>query len=171
MRPSLQLALKDISVCDENKRNTIIKELEALHTAQCPHLVGFFGAFYSDGNVSLALEYMEGGSLKDIYEMVGPIDEAVLALITYQVLLGLRYLHKDRHVIHRDIKPSNVLMNKHGEFKITDFGVSAELDHTFEQCATFVGTMTYMSVSKENVVVVICAAWIDRIHPLCSLKD
>ncbi len=142
------VAMKDISVFDAEKRKQIIKELEALYSANCPHLVGFYGAFYNEGSISIALEYMEGGSLADISRLFGKIPESVLSCVTFQVLLGLKYLHKDRHLVHRDMKPSNILMNRNGEFKITDFGVSAELDNTMEECATFVGTVTYMSPER-----------------------
>jgi serine/threonine protein kinase len=100
------LALKDISVFDAEKRKQIIKELQTLYSSSCPYLVGFYGAFYSDGSISIALEYMEGGSLADVYKLFGKIPEGVLSKITHQVLLGLYYLHKDRHVVHRDLKPS-----------------------------------------------------------------
>lgn len=142
------VAMKDISVFDAEKRKQIIKELEALYSSNCSQLVGFYGAFYNEGSISIALEYMEGGSMADITKVFGKIPEAVLSFITYQVLLGLKYLHKDRHLVHRDLKPSNILMNRNGEFKITDFGVSAELDNTMEECATFVGTVTYMSPER-----------------------
>lgn len=144
------LALKDISVSDPNKRNQIIKELETLYASTSPYLVGFYGAFYNDGNISIALELMEGGSLKDIYQCTTKIPVDILSIITNQVLQGLKYLHKDRHMIHRDIKPSNILMNGNGDFKLTDFGISAALENTMEQCATFVGTVTYMSVRNTS---------------------
>lgn len=63
-----------------------------------------------------------------------------------QVLEGLLYLHHERHVIHRDIKPSNLLVNRKGEVKITDFGVSAVLASSMGQRDTFVGTYNYMAV-------------------------
>ncbi|KAL0482760.1 mitogen-activated protein kinase kinase [Acrasis kona] len=142
------LALKDISVFDAEKRKQIIKELQTLYSSSCPYLVAFYGAFYSDGSISIALEYMEGGSLADVCRLSGSIPEGILSKIFYQVLQGLRYLHKDKHVVHRDLKPSNILMNESGEFKITDFGVSAEVDNTQGECATFVGTCTYMSPER-----------------------
>lgn len=43
---------------------------------------------------------------------------------------GLHFLHAHRHLVHRDIKPANLLINLNGEPKITDFGISAGLDHS-----------------------------------------
>ncbi|KAK6123480.1 hypothetical protein DH2020_042769 [Rehmannia glutinosa] len=61
---------------------------------------------------------------------------------------GLSYLHGVRHLVHRDIKPANLLVNLKGEPKITDFGISAGLEDSMAMCATFVGTVTYMSPER-----------------------
>ena len=51
-------------------------------------------------------------------------------------------------VIHRDIKPSNILVNSEGNVKISDFGVSAKIEHTLDFRDSWVGTMLYMSVGN-----------------------
>lgn len=78
------------------------------------------------------------------------------------MLKGLSYLHHERHIIHRDLKPSNLLINHRGEVKITDFGVSAIMENTYQEANTFVGTYNYMSVSinSQNI-------WINTIFWLC----
>ncbi|KAH6795207.1 mitogen-activated protein kinase kinase 3 [Perilla frutescens var. hirtella] len=58
-----------------------------------------------------------------------------------------------RHLVYRDIKPANLLVNLKGETKIKDFGISAALEDSMAMCATFVGTVTYMSperIRNEN---------------------
>lgn len=82
-KTGVAFALKDISVIDIHKRDQIVKELQALLTARNPWLVGFYGAFYSEGCISLALEYMDGGSLADILAEMGSIPEPVLAIVIY----------------------------------------------------------------------------------------
>jgi serine/threonine protein kinase len=67
--------------------------------------------------------------------------------MTVQILKGLEYLHKTMKVIHRDIKPSNILINKKGQVKIADFGVSGKMENTFDCMSSWVGTVLYMSVS------------------------
>lgn len=66
-----------------------------------------------------------------------------------QALRGFKDLHTHRPnpVIHRDIKPSNLLVNRAGELKISDFGVSRVLEDSNDVGRTFAGTFTYMSVS------------------------
>ena len=67
-----------------------------------------------------------------------------MGLITAQILKGLEYLHK-AHRIHRDLKPSNILLNKRGEVKIADFGVSGMIENSLQPKHTWVGTAAYMS--------------------------
>lgn len=142
-----KLALKVINLFERNKREQLIREIITLYDAQCPSLITFYGAFHREGSITIALEYMDGGSLANVLDQVGPIPEYVLASIAFQVLWGLAYLHHEKRV-HRDLKPSNLLINSKGEVKVTDFGVSAELVNSIAQCGTFVGTYKYMSPER-----------------------
>mmetsp|Transcript_11821 Transcript_11821/g.11464 ORF Transcript_11821/g.11464 Transcript_11821/m.11464 type:complete len:343 (-) Transcript_11821:432-1460(-) len=141
------LALKIINLFDKSKREQLIREIITLYDAQCPNLITFYGAFYREGSITIALEYMDGGSLANVLNQVGPIPERVLASMAYQILWGLAYLKHDKRV-HRDVKPSNLLINSKGEVKVTDFGVSAELQSSLAMCGTFVGTFKYMSPER-----------------------
>lgn len=129
-------------------RKNIIQELRTLHQSSCPHIVPYHGAFFSDGSISIILDYMDGGSLADVTQALGVIPETQLAGLAKQVLQGLTYLHKDIHIIHRDVKPSNLLVNRKGEVKISDFGVSGQLANSVTKCNSWVGTVTYMSPER-----------------------
>jgi serine/threonine protein kinase len=111
-----------------------------------------YGAFLKDGLVHIALEYMDAGSLADVIKEVGKVPEIIIGMITIQILRGLDYLHKTKKVIHRDIKPSNILLNKKGQVKIADFGVSGQIENTFDCMSSWVGTVTYMSVSISFLI-------------------
>ncbi|XXG78394.1 hypothetical protein AAC387_Pa08g2348 [Persea americana] len=142
-------ALKVIQMnIQETVRKQIVQELKINQASQCPHVVVCYHSFYHNGVISLVLEYMDRGSLVDIIKQVKTILEPYLAVVCKQVLMGLVYLHHERHVIHRDIKPSNLLVNHKGEVKITDFGVSAVLQSSMGQRDTFVGTYNYMSPER-----------------------
>lgn len=143
------LALKVITLdVKESIRKQIILELKTLYRNQSEYVVSLYDAFYTEGSIFIALEYMNGGSLADLLKASGTISERVLANVTTQVLRGLVYLHKTLHLIHRDIKTSNLLLNTKGKVKIADFGVSGQLAHTLSQAVTWVGTVTYMSPER-----------------------
>ncbi|KAM0921683.1 hypothetical protein ACQ4PT_006642 [Festuca glaucescens] len=150
------LALKKINIFEKEKRQQIINEIRTLTEASCyPGLVEFQGVFYApdSGEIYFALEYMDGGSLADIIRVKKFIPEPVLSHMLQKVLLALRYLHEVRRLVHRDIKPANLLLNLKGDTKITDFGVTAGLHDSITKCATFLGSVTYMSperIRNEN---------------------
>jgi serine/threonine protein kinase len=117
--------------------------------------VKLYGAYFDEGTVKVVLELMDAGSLNDILKRIKLlkneqpyIEEPVLAKITQQILNGLMYLNIVSHQLHRDIKPANILINTKGEVKLTDFGISKELDLTNQFSSTFVGTAVYMSPER-----------------------
>ncbi|XP_050223759.1 mitogen-activated protein kinase kinase 3 isoform X2 [Mercurialis annua] len=145
------LALKKINIFEKEKRQQLLTEIRTLCEAPCNEgLVEFHGAFYTpdSGQISIALEYMDGGSLADILRVRKKIPEPILSFMFQKLLHGLSYLHGVRYLVHRDIKPANMLINLKGEPKITDFGISAGLENSVAMCATFVGTVTYMSPER-----------------------
>ncbi|XP_015912694.1 dual specificity mitogen-activated protein kinase kinase 1 [Parasteatoda tepidariorum] len=127
-------------------RNQIIRELKVLHECNSPHIVGFYGAFYSDGEINICMEYMNGGSLDLVLKKAGRIPEKILGKVTIAVFKGLNYLREKHQIMHRDVKPSNILVNSRGEIKICDFGVSGQLIDSMAN--SFVGTRSYMSPER-----------------------
>ncbi|XP_029421257.1 dual specificity mitogen-activated protein kinase kinase 2 isoform X5 [Nannospalax galili] len=124
-------------------RNQIIRELQVLHECNSPYIVGFYGAFYSDGEISICMEHMDGGSLDQVLKEAKRIPEDILGKVSIAVLRGLAYLREKHQIMHRDVKPSNILVNSRGEIKLCDFGVSGQLIDSMAN--SFVGTRSYMS--------------------------
>ncbi|KAI0725645.1 Pkinase-domain-containing protein [Fomitopsis betulina] len=127
-------------------RKQILRELQIMHDCNSGYIISFYGAFISDPNICICMEFMDKGSLDGIYKKIGAIDIDVVAKVALAVLEGLTYLYDVHRIIHRDIKPSNILCNSQGQIKICDFGVSGELINSIAD--TFVGTSTYMSPER-----------------------
>ena len=127
-------------------RKQILRELQILHECRSEYIVGFYGASLSDVHIFMCMEYMDMGSLDTIYQKHGPIDVNICGKIVYTVVHGLSYLYEKFRIIHRDVKPSNILVNRQGQIKLCDFGVSGELINSMAD--TFVGTSTYMSPER-----------------------
>ena len=153
----MDLAIKSIKLYDKNTRNQFKNDLKVLlgSSNQCENIISFYGAFFTEGNVKILLEFMNIGSLDKILRDIKKkkfsppcIPESILSKITKQILLGLRYLHKEKHQIHRDIKPANILMNSSGVVKLTDFGISRSLENNQIYSKTFVGSRSYMSPER-----------------------
>nr|XP_023414152.1 dual specificity mitogen-activated protein kinase kinase 1 [Loxodonta africana] len=117
-----------------------------LHECNSPYIVGFYGAFYSDGEISICMEHMDGGSLDQVLKKAGRIPEQILGKVSIAVIKGLTYLREKHKIMHRDVKPSNILVNSRGEIKLCDFGVSGQLIDSMAN--SFVGTRSYMSPER-----------------------
>jgi serine/threonine protein kinase len=72
------------------------------------------------------------------------LSESEIFKIFYQLVNGLNYIH-NQHIIHRDLKPENILLNKAGEIKIADFGVSHAITNSLSTIATFARTFPFIS--------------------------
>eukprot|EP01137_Pigoraptor_chileana_P014423 Opistho-2@69025 len=124
----------------------ILRELKILEECRSPFIVGFYGAFFNEGEISICMEYMDAGSLDKLLKKAGKIPEDILSRVAMAVLKGLIYLRDTHKIIHRDVKPSNILMNSSGDIKICDFGVSGELINSMAN--SFVGTRSYMAPER-----------------------
>jgi serine/threonine protein kinase len=90
-----------------------------------PNIVSFFSLGHAQGNLYLAMEFLGGGSLDDLIQERGPINEATVLSIGIQVAEGLS-VALARGLIHRDIKPANILFTDSQTAKLVDFGLSAQ---------------------------------------------
>jgi hypothetical protein len=93
----------------------------------------------------LAMELIDGGSVRDLIDDVGRLPPQVAALLTSHLLSALGAAHS-AGILHRDIKPANVMITARGQLKLVDFGIAkAGTDATVTETGFLVGTPAYMS--------------------------
>jgi serine/threonine protein kinase len=118
-----------VCVKEVSTTKTIHNELNVLSKCIHPKIVQFLGAHIGPTITSMLFEYMENGNLEDYVKKMNKKDvltDHQKLMITKDIVLAIHYLHsrKPYIVIHRDVKPSNILVNKYGNVKVCDFGVS-----------------------------------------------
>uniref|UniRef100_A0A0N5AMA4 Protein kinase domain-containing protein n=1 Tax=Syphacia muris TaxID=451379 RepID=A0A0N5AMA4_9BILA len=152
-----EVALKRLEFArnDTHLREQIVQlenEINLLSTIQHPRVVQYLGAYRTDDSLSIFMEYMAGGSVKDLIASYGALSDSVARKYTFQVLQGLAYLHRNE-MIHRDIKTANILRDSSGNVKISDFGSAKRLQKICSQqtaSMNFIGTPHYMAPEVVN---------------------
>ena len=115
---------------DRSARNTILQEAKASASLdRCPNIVTIYDAGSHEGVPYIAMEYVDGETLRDTIEDQSPINGDDFYHLARGIAEGLRFAHEQpMRVIHRDLKPSNVMVNAAGTPKIADFGIAKVID-------------------------------------------
>ncbi|PRP84098.1 hypothetical protein PROFUN_04089 [Planoprotostelium fungivorum] len=110
-----------------------------------PNIVMFIGMTFPPEPLSLVTEFCAGGSLLE-YLRVNECELEDKMKFMEEIALGMQHLHKEK-IIHRDLATRNILLNRHCEAKVADFGLSREQENTDEagQTHSFVGPVKWMS--------------------------
>ena len=104
----------------------------------------------AEGTYYIAMEYLEGRSLKEIIVKYAPLSPELLVSVAVQIVEALRFAHR-RDVIHRDIKPQNIIIDNDGRVKVTDFGIArAGSASTMTEAGSILGTAHYFSPEQAQ---------------------
>lgn len=113
-----------------------------------PNVVRYYESFVRSRELCILMEYAPNGNLSEYitYQRTRGthVPEIDVCHKLRQMCSAIGYCHNNLKVIHRDIKPANVLIDKYGTLKLTDFGISKQLQDINFQCATQAGTPIYM---------------------------
>jgi eukaryotic-like serine/threonine-protein kinase len=108
------------------------------------NIVTVYDAGEEAGNYYIAMEYIEGETVKQILNRDGKVPVKAALLIAGQVGRALEYAH-ERKVVHRDIKSSNIMWTKDKQTKLMDFGLAKVLEEVKGYQTLASGTPYYMS--------------------------
>jgi beta-lactam-binding protein with PASTA domain/predicted Ser/Thr protein kinase len=120
-----------------------------------PNIVSVYDRGEAEGTYYIAMEYLEGRSLKDRIVAEGALSVSGAIEVTRQILRAVGFAHR-RGIVHRDIKPHNVLLAQDGpgdgdpRFKVTDFGISRTTASQMTEAGSIVGTAQYLSPEQAR---------------------
>jgi hypothetical protein len=129
---------------DESYRERFIRESRRAAELDHPNIIPIYDAGEDDGQLYIAMRYVEGADLKALIKRDGPLQLGRVLFMLEQVAGALDAAH-DRDLVHRDVKPSNILVSEPSDrVYLTDFGV---VKHTASRGLTktgfFIGTVDY----------------------------
>ncbi|CUW12331.1 Stk1 family PASTA domain-containing Ser/Thr kinase [Leuconostoc gelidum subsp. gasicomitatum] len=125
---------------------------EAISATELVHdnIVQVYDTGEYEGTQYLVMEYVEGNDLKSFIAEHFPIPYQQVVDIMTQVLSAVQAAH-DADIIHRDLKPQNILIDKHCQVKITDFGIAiAKSVQDMTQTNTVIGSVHYLSPEQTR---------------------
>ncbi len=106
------------------------REAKILSELSHPHVIALYDFVKTDETFGLVLEHVEGHRLDAAREAAGGrFRSGEVAAIGAALADALAHVH-ERGIVHRDVKPGNVLLGKHGELKLLDFGAAAYAGET-----------------------------------------
>ncbi|KJE88710.1 serine/threonine kinase [Capsaspora owczarzaki ATCC 30864] len=117
--------IKKEDIVRKNMLQQVIAERNALAVSTNQFIVKLFYSFQSQHHVFLVMEFLVGGDLSSLLQVVGCMDERPMVLFYMsEIMIALEYLHS-KGIVHRDLKPDNVLIDSSGHIKLSDFGLSS----------------------------------------------
>ncbi|XP_023802182.1 serine/threonine-protein kinase PAK 3-like [Cyanistes caeruleus] len=87
-----------------------------MESNRSPRIVNYLASYLVHEELWLVMEYMDGGTLRDLIDEI-QMSEEEIAAVSRECLQGLDFLHSN-HVIHRDVKSNNILLRTDGSVKL-----------------------------------------------------
>ena len=136
---------------------TLSEEIIKLKELKHPNIVKYLCTDLSHKKkltINILLEYVPGGSVRNLLDRFGPLDEKIIKIYVKQILEGLKYLHS-KEIVHRNLKCSNILVDNDATVKLSDFDSSKRIFSTDKK-----GESTKESVSRVEFSDSISPYWL-----------
>jgi serine/threonine-protein kinase len=141
--------LDDRHASDEQFIERFRREAKNAAGLSHPNIVSIYDRGQAEGTYYIAMEYLDGRSLKELIVSRGPAPVHVAIDYARQILAAVRFAH--RHgIVHRDIKPHNVLVDAEGRLKVTDFGIARAGGSQMTEAGSIIGTAQYLSPEQAK---------------------
>ena len=134
---------------DEELWQRFFQECAILSSINHEHVVRIYDQGFGDEMAYIAMEYLGGGSLREVIDR-GLSRRQALSLLS-QAASGLAAIHS-RGIVHRDIKPANLMLRTEGVLVLTDFGVAKRLEYAYGHTikGEVLGTPHYISPEQAQ---------------------
>src|SRR5438067_12070110 len=147
-----QVALKMLNerhAADEQFVERFRREAQSAAGLNHPNIVSIFDSGHAEGTYYIAMEFLDGRTLKELLVRNGPTPVPIAVDYARQILGALAFAHR-KGIVHRDIKPHNVVVGKDGRLKVTDFGIARSGASLMTEAGSIVGTAQYLSPEQAR---------------------
>ena len=114
-----------------------------------PNIVSIYDRGEAEGTYYIAMEYLDGRSLKELLVTRGPTPIKIAIDYARQILAAMGFAHRNG-IVHRDIKPHNVVVGGEGRLKVTDFGIARSGASQMTEVGSIIGTAQYLSPEQAR---------------------
>src|SRR5436190_10714204 len=121
------------------------RDAEAAASLEHPQIVPIYEIGERDGSCYFSMKFVEGGQLDQVVRQEAMSTRRAAELLV-KIARTVHFAH-EHGILHRDIKPGNILLDRHGEPHLTDFGLARliEQESTVTNSFDVLGTPSYMS--------------------------
>src|SRR5204863_32378 len=147
-RVALKL-LDERHASDEQFVERFRREAQSAAGLNHPNIVSIFDRGRAEGTYYIAMEYLDGRTLKELLVRNGPTPIPIAIDYARQILGALAFAHRNG-IVHRDIKPHNIVVGGDGRLKVTDFGIARSGTSQMTEVGSIVGTAQYLSPEQAR---------------------
>ena len=102
-----------------------------------------------DGTAYISMEFVDGESLRSVLKRFASLTPRKGIDLALQMCAGLKEAHA-QGIVHRDLKPENVMIDRHGNVKLMDFGIARSMEAMTLLTGAMVGTPAYMAPEQAS---------------------